>query len=255
MIVYGVCVGDDHRYRTIAGSSLADVVEPEDRVVLRRGQTSIFGAYDSILDEVAGLDDVEAVVLLHEDVRVGRELPRQVRQAVTQPDVAVAGAVGSRFPPSLEWWRSQERYGHVRESRADLDWSRGMHDVHTVDGLLLVLSPWALRELRFSAPGYDGFHGYADELCFRALAEGKRVVVDDFDVEHLTRGGFGDRTDFLRSDLVWRRRWRGAEAYGGRHWDLVPVIWHLMYAAVPLRVAARRLRVRLAGLRAGRRTP
>lgn len=236
MIVYGVCVGDADRYRTVARTSLTTVLEAGDRVIERHGQTSIFTAYDSILDEVAGLAGVEGVVLLHEDVRVGPTFREELGHAVAQSDVAVAGTVGARYPPSLEWWRSEERYGHVRESRDHLDWSHGVHDVHTVDGLLLVLSPWAAEHLRFDAPGYDGFHGYADELCFRALGAGKRVIVDDFDVEHVTRSGFGDRATFLRADLIWRRRWRDASAYGGRTWDLLPGIWHLAYATVPARV-------------------
>lgn len=246
MIVYGVCVGDVDRYAAVAEPGIEAVAEPGDRVVLRHGQTSIFAAYDSILDEVEELRDVEAVVLLHEDVRVGPGFQDEIRHAVTRPGVAVAGVVGARFPPSLEWWTSQERYGHVRETRDHLDWSRGVHDVHTVDGLLLVLSPWAARHLRFNAPGYGGFHGYADELCFRALAKERRVIVDDFDVEHVTRGGFGDRAAFLRSDLIWRRRWRDAPAYGGRSWDLLAGIWHLAYLTVPARVAVRRMLQRAA---------
>ncbi len=236
MIVYGVCIGNEERFRLTARDGLTSVMTEGDRLLLRRDQRSIFAAYDSILDEASQLSAVEAVVLLHEDVRVGPRFASEIRYAMAQPNVAVAGSVGARRPKSLRWWESGHLFGHVTETRGDLDWSRGVADVDTVDGLLLVLSPWAAAELRFSAPGYRGFHAYADELCFRALAQNRRVIVSDFEVVHVTQGGYGDRAAFVRGDLTWRRRWRDADAYNGRSWDLNFPLWHVAYWSAPIRV-------------------
>jgi GT2 family glycosyltransferase len=78
-----------------------------------------------------------------------------------------------------------------------------------VDGFLLVLSPWAVRELRFDDE-LSAFHGYDADLCFQARARGKRVVVDDLEVVHHSYGGIGDREAWISADLAFRRKWAAA---------------------------------------------
>lgn len=46
-----------------------------------------------------------------------------------------------------------------------------------VDGCILVLSPWAVANLRFDEERYSGFHGYDADICFEARSQGKRVVL------------------------------------------------------------------------------
>jgi 2-polyprenyl-3-methyl-5-hydroxy-6-metoxy-1,4-benzoquinol methylase len=88
-----------------------------------------------------------------------------------------------------------------------LDFGGGTHDVDTVDGLMMVLSPWAVRNLRFDDARFTGFHGYDADFCFQARRAGRRVVVDDIDVIHHTKGGYGDEQAFRRSDDAWRAKW------------------------------------------------
>ena len=80
----------------------------------------------------------------------------------------------------------------------DIDFGGHDEDVDAVDGLLLVLSPWAVRNLRFDADRFDHFHGYDVDFCFQARAAGRRVVVDDIELLHHTNGGYNDVADFFK---------------------------------------------------------
>jgi GT2 family glycosyltransferase len=82
-------------------------------------------------------------------------------------------------------------------------------DVDCVDGLLLVLSPWVVRHLRFDEQTFRGFHGYDVDFCFTVRRAGKRVVVSDFPLHHHDRAhlGFSDRHGFSQADIRWRAKW------------------------------------------------
>ena len=81
-------------------------------------------------------------------------------------------------------------------------------DVDALDGLLLVLSPWAVRELRCDTATFTGFHAYDVDLCLQARAAGRRVVARPFAVFHHAAGG-KDRLDagFVAADAALRRKW------------------------------------------------
>ena len=52
-----------------------------------------------------------------------------------------------------------------------------------VDGFLLVLSPWAVRNLRFDE-SLGTLHGYDVDFCLQARAAGRKVVTADFRAIH-----------------------------------------------------------------------
>ena len=56
-------------------------------------------------------------------------------------------------------------------------------EVDTIDGFMMALSPWAVRELRFDE-GLGQFHGYDFDICLQARAAGKKVVAEDIKVIH-----------------------------------------------------------------------
>jgi GT2 family glycosyltransferase len=86
-------------------------------------------------------------------------------------------------------------------------------DVDALDGLLLVLSPWAVRELRCDTATFTGFHAYDVDLCLQARAAGRRVVAHPFAVFHHATTG-KDRLDegFMAADAALRRKWGLAPA-------------------------------------------
>ena len=213
MIAYAVCVGDPEKFRTICLPGLARVRTPEDLVIEAEHPTSIFAAYNEVLDAVRDRDDLEALVLLHEDTEIlGPDLPDLLRRRLAEPDVAIVGAVGARGITGLSWWDAPERFGGIVESRGLLHFSDGAQEADTVDGLFMALSPWTVRNLRFDEGSYTGFDAYDADLCAQARAAGKRVLAEEMPIVHRhTRVG-ALRADtgagsFVGNDRVFREKW------------------------------------------------
>ena len=83
-----------------------------------------------------------------------------VRRALRDPDVGVVGCVGAAGVRSIAWWegvvsagRMVHRYGeHGGGDLPAYSWAEAAPapgEVDAVDGALLVLSPWAVRNVRF----------------------------------------------------------------------------------------------------------
>ena len=200
MITYGVCIGPSDSYEWVCRPSLPSAAIVSER----RQQSSIFQAYNSILEELTALSNLEAVVLLHDDVELGPRFEDDVRGALTT-GAGVIGAIGSLHPPSIEWWKGETR-GRVIETRRSLDYGGGAHDVDTVDGFVMVLSPDCARTVRFDERTYRGFHGYDIDYCYEAKRAGFRVVVAPLDCVHHSKGSpYG--IAYRQADLAWQRKW------------------------------------------------
>lgn len=209
MFVFATCVGTPQTYRRCVLPGLRRVSEADSVVVEATADTgSIFAAYDEVLDAVAALGDVEALVLMHDDVELldpGFCATVRARFAAS-PRAAVLGAVGASGVSSLAWWEGAGA-GRVVETRGTVDFGGHPCAVDTVDGLLMVLSPWAIATLRYGAGRPAGFHGYDAELCFAARAAGREVWVEDLPLVHHTKGGFGDEAAYAQADAAFRARW------------------------------------------------
>lgn len=212
MIAYAACVGDPAKLARCAAPGLRRAMRDGDAFAeLTADRGSLAAAYDEALEHFAQVPDLEALVLLHEDTELlDADFGDRVRRTfAAAPDVAVCGVVGARGVTSLAWWEG-EVAGRCAEPRGVVEGRPAPAEVDSLDGLLLVLSPWAVRHLRFGdAPG---FHGYDAEVCFAARAAGRRVVVLDANVFHHTKGGYGDPDAFARADAAFRARWTPAAA-------------------------------------------
>lgn len=207
MIAFATCVASEAKYRRCAVPGLRLAAEPDSLVVETSTDTSILAAYNEVLDALAPYAELEALVLLHEDTEiVDPGFCARLRARMAAPEVAVVGVVGARDVGGLAWWEGTG-FGRVRETRGLVDFGGGTHDVEAVDGLLLALSPWAVRHLRFDADTFTGFHAYDVDLCRQALAAGRRVIVDELGVVHHTKGGFGDTGAWARADATFRAKW------------------------------------------------
>jgi GT2 family glycosyltransferase len=216
MIAFAVCVGSQEKFARFAAPGMRAAAEPDSLIAETTTSTSIFEAYNEVLDALSQEDNLEALVLLHEDAEiVDSEFCAKLRRAFeSDPSIAVLGVVGACGVRSLSWWEGAGR-GRVLETRGWVDFGGGFHDVDSVDGLLMVLSPWAVRNLRFDSERFSGFHGYDADICFQARAAGKRVVVDDLAVVHHTKGGYGDMAAFAACDRAFVEKWGLAPAPAG----------------------------------------
>jgi hypothetical protein len=146
-------------------------------------------------------------VLLHEDVELlDPSTTARVRAALSDPGVAIVGAIGARAVRGLAWWEGTIA-GRVSETRGVVDGGFANSDVDAVDGLFMALSPWAVRHLRCDTDTFTGFHGYDMDLCFQARAAGRRVMVAPLELHHHTKGGFGDEAAWRAADTAFRDKW------------------------------------------------
>jgi 2-polyprenyl-3-methyl-5-hydroxy-6-metoxy-1,4-benzoquinol methylase len=214
VIAYAACVGSPEKFQNICLPGLRRVVQPDDLVIEAEHDRSIFAAYNEVLDAVRDRDDLDALVLLHEDTEVTDPRFRAILlNQLADPEIAIVGTVGARGIAGLAWWEA-DCYGRVQETRGIVDFGGGTHDVDTVDGLVMGLSPWALRNLRFDDDAYEGFDAYDADICAQARAAGKRVVVTELPVAHRhTRVGSARETSdggsFQRNEKVFRDKWIG----------------------------------------------
>jgi hypothetical protein len=208
MFAYGVCVGSEAKYRAYAHAGIR-ASSPESPLLERRGQTSIFVAYNSILDEARGLPSLDGLVLVHDDTEIrDPDIESKLADLFTNTEAVIAGVIGGRGARSIQWGQAAQRFGHAPDAHyGENDYGRGTHEVDIVDGLLLALSPWALENLRFDSDTFDGFHAYDADLCMQARRAGRKVVVTDIELFHHTKGGYGDVSSHRRSDLRFRRKW------------------------------------------------
>jgi hypothetical protein len=228
MIAFGICISDRAKYERVVRPCLDRCIEPDSRVIELEHQTSIFDAYNRILVAAAADPDLEGLVLLHDDLEIlDHEICERLRVLFRDTSIAVAGVIGARNPRTLAWWH-YETLGYVRERHLPSgvvtenrgNPSSGTHDVDTVDGIFLALSPLAVRSLRFDARSFRGFDGYDADICAQARAAGMRVVIVDIEVVHnrRTETVYRDYGAFRRSDFTWRSKWLDAPRWKRLSW-------------------------------------
>ena len=199
MIAFASCIGSMERFTRHAAPALQRALEPDSQFAELTTDTSILEVYN------------EALVLLHDDVEIldPEHFCERVRTVLSDPEIAIAGAVGARGVTGLNWWDG-EVAGAVIEPRGFLEGDLEDREVDAVDGLLMVLSPWAVKHLRCDTATFHGFHAYDVDLCFQARAAGRRVIAADLPVCHHTKGGYGDPWIWKAADDAFRAKWSAA---------------------------------------------
>jgi hypothetical protein len=190
--LYGVCCGSLDKLQRFV------LPHAQNRhVVALLNQTSIASAYNRII-EVARDDVYPYLILQHDDLEItDPRAEEKFEEVLEDPDVALIGVAGGRNVHGLDWWNC-ETVGHQVIDSGMLDFGPRSGDVQLLEGSILVFSQWALDNLFFDP--LPGFHSY-DEVAFKALDLGKRVVVADVDTHHHTSLGFKSAV----SEEAWHR--------------------------------------------------
>jgi hypothetical protein len=199
MIAFGCSITTPEVYERHAGRGIRLAAEPDSPVFAHAAVGSIARTYNLILEEVDGRDDLEALVLVHQDAEItDRDFCGKLRRVLRDPDVAVVGCVGAVGASSIAWWEGSVTWHAFARCCAeydeaqvpDLSWngqrlppSVPMGEVDTLYGFLLALSPWAVRNLRFDE-SLDLVHGYDFDFCLQARAAGRKVVAESLGVTH-----------------------------------------------------------------------
>src|SRR3954463_14103526 len=96
MIAFGASITVPEVYERCAAVGIRRAAEPDSVVFSNAAAGTVFRSYNLILDEAAVHDDLEALVLLHQDAEIADpDFCRKLRDAFSDPDVAVVGCAGA----------------------------------------------------------------------------------------------------------------------------------------------------------------
>ena len=199
MIVFASSITEPDTYKRCAERGLRVAAEPDSELMPHAAAGSLFRSYNLILDSVAERDDVEALVLVHQDAEItDPDFCVKLRRALSDPDVGVVGCVGAVGVRSIAWWEGSVTWASFVHRYRELGggdlpafaWNGDempayarTGEVDTVDGFVLGLSPWTVRNVRFDE-SLGQLHGYDFDFCLQVRAAGRKVVTEDFKVIH-----------------------------------------------------------------------
>lgn len=210
VIVWGVCAGGrGERFDRVARPALERAAAGADRIEVRYGDRGICAAYNELIDLARSCQDLEALVLVHDDVEIVDPGARsKILAEAARPGTGVLGVVGGRRAVDACWWACREQYGYVVDSGGVLDLHRREGVVDMLDGLCLVLAPAAVASLRFDAALLPGFHGYDVDICLAARDLGLENRVIPLDLVHRDKASIGDAAAFEAAKAALREKWR-----------------------------------------------
>lgn len=260
MIAFGCSITAPEVYELCAEPGIQLAAEPDSEVLAYASPGSIFRSYNLIMDLVADRDDLEALVLLHQDTEiVDLEFCEKLRATLRDPDVGIVGCAGAVGVQSIAYWDGSvtwgsfsQRYGEYGGGEVPaLTWYEDdippyarTGEVDALDGFVLAMSPKAVRELRFDE-SLGQFHGYDFDICLQARAAGKKVVTENLRVIH------HHSLELLKDAESWKlAHARVAEKWDGRIPGLAapPGDWKERARHAEAEAAAARLKTRAAGL-------
>jgi Glycosyltransferase like family len=199
MIAFGCSITRPEMYREAAEPGFARARESDSVVMANAAAGSLFRSYNLLMDKAAEIEGLEALVLAHQDSEIlDTDFCAKVREALAVPDVGVIGCVGAVDARSIAWWegsvtwasfthRYKEFGGGEIQAFTFLDTNHPGYartgEVDTLDGFLLVMTPWALANVRFDE-SLGQIHGYDFDFCMQVREKGKKVITADFKMVH-----------------------------------------------------------------------
>src|SRR6266540_3277082 len=165
MIAFGCAITNAEIIEEYGEPGIRLVAEPDSEILAYASAGSIFRSYNLLLDQAAALEGLEALVLLHQDAEiVDPDFCEKVRRGLSDPDVAIVGCAGALGVRSIAWWEGSVTWASFTHRYKELGggeipalaWKRDeipsyatTGEVDAIDGFVMALSPWAVRELRF----------------------------------------------------------------------------------------------------------
>ena len=232
MFVFGCAVTDDEIYRECAEPGIRLAAEPDSEIRPLGSAGTLFRNYNLYFDEYKDRDDIEGLVLVHQDAEiVDPDFCAKVRKALQDPEVAIVGCAGAIGVRSIAWWEGSvvwASYTHkFREIgggevegmtwQEDDEPSFAQHggEVESLDGFVLVFTPWAMRNLRFDET-LGKLHGYDLDICMQAREAGKKVAVETMRViHHHSLELISDQESWINAHMRLAEKWEGRVPHVG----------------------------------------
>jgi hypothetical protein len=226
MIAFGCSITMPEIYDRHAGPGIRLSAEADSEVFAHAAAGPVARSYNLMLEKAAVLDDLEALVLVHQDAEiVDRDFCAKLRRALEDPDVGLVGCVGATGVHSIAWWEGSVTWdAFIRcyaavpaDKMPALSWN-GLElppgapagEVDALDGFMLALSPWAVRNLRFDE-SLSVAHGFDFDFCLQVRAAGRKVVVADLNVlHHHPLELVTDPETWIEAHMMVAQKWDGS---------------------------------------------
>ncbi|MDO5629457.1 MAG: methyltransferase domain-containing protein [Mobilicoccus sp.] len=200
MLVFGVSVESTERFDRHCLPAIA-AHGGADATLMSATDGPPARTYNEVLAASLDLEDVEAVVLLRDDVEiVDPHFRARIRAAFERdPQLALIGVSGA--DSSLRWWQTTGRPTHGQ--------STGAPDLGTlvdyIDGACMVVRPDLAARLRFDDQSFTGATGFEVDFCHRLRELGMRITVEPLGV---VRHAAPDDVDaaYREAAAVWQGR-------------------------------------------------
>jgi hypothetical protein len=199
VIAFGAAMDDPEAYRRYAMPGIERTREPDSEVYAFAATGPVCRSYNLVLDIAARRDDLEALVLVQQDKSI----------AWWEGSVSAAPAVhsynehGSGELPAFAW----------------LDAAPAPAEVDTLDGSLLVLAPWAVKNLRFDE-ALRLSYGFDLDFCLRVREAGRKVMTADLrTIRHrpLEIVRENEHKAWIEAHIAMAEKWDGRLAGAGAH--------------------------------------
>lgn len=242
MIAFGSSISGAEAYRRYAEPGIRLAAEPDSEVFAFAAVEPVGRTYNLVLEAAAAREDLEALALVHPHTEiVDPDFCAKVRAALADQEVGVIGCAGARGVHSIAWWEGDVVCANVHQRYEEygggeiesVSWARRHPppgEVQSLDGQLLVLSPWAVRNVRFDEALLLG-HGFDLDFSLQVREAGRKLMVADLHVSHhrslelisdlevwieahirMAEKWNGTLDDVPADEAGWKRRARRAEA-------------------------------------------
>jgi hypothetical protein len=225
MIAFGCPITKPDVYARCAEPGIRVAVEHDSVVFAEASVGSLFRSYNHLLDKAAELDGLEAMVLLHQDTElVDKDFCAKVRGALEDSEVGVVGCVGALGVRSIAWWEGSvtlasfihryKEHGGGELPAFSWEWAGAppyarIGEVDTLDGFLLAISPWVVRNIRFDE-SLGQLHGYDLDFCLQVRESGHKVMTADFRaIHHHSLELVSDPESWIQAHIKVANKWEG----------------------------------------------
>jgi Glycosyltransferase like family len=229
MIAFGCPITDHAQYEAFAEPGIKLVAEPDSEVLALGsaglGDASIFRNYNLLIEEARKLEDLEALVLVHQDAEiVDPDFCAKVRNALGDPDLGILGCAGAVGVRNIAWWDGSvtlasfshryTEYGGGEILGSTFNWEDAPPEARTgevdvIDGFMMVLPPWFLENIRFDE-SLGQLHGYDFDVCQQVRAAGRKVMTEHIRViHHHSLELIGDVDGWIAAHMRVAAKWDG----------------------------------------------
>jgi hypothetical protein len=226
VIAFATTISEPEAYERFAAPGIALAAEPDSEVYAFASVGSICRSLNLLLGAAAARDDLEALIIVRQDTQLSDAgICRAVRRVLTDPDVGVAGCMGATGFQGIAWWEgsvscgpvAHRYYKHGGGEFAGFPWAAGsapLGEVDAVDGCVLAMSPWVVRNVRFDET-LNPSHGYDVDFCRQVRSAGRKVVTAELAVtRHHSLELIGSPELWIESHVRFAEKWNDGAADG-----------------------------------------